>query len=158
MTKCRICDARVPADAKLCPSCGAPVSSSGPTVSAEVEQELLQLLDAGKDSEAVARYREATGAPLSDARQAVEQLGKASAAPTDLDAGLQKELLDLIGAGQKIQAIKVYRETVSCGLAEAKDVVEALAAKHGVTSQGGGCATVLAVLLTVVASAIFLTA
>ena len=102
-----------------------------------------------------------TGPPvqeMSDARQAIEQLRKGSAAPTNLDAQLQEELLGLLGAGQKLKAIKLYREQPNCGLAEAKEAVEALTAKHGAASQGGGCATVLAVLLTVVASVLFLTA
>ena len=40
---------------------------------------------------------------------------------------------------KKIQAIKLYRERTGIGLKEAKDFVEALAAKHGV-APGGGCA------------------
>jgi hypothetical protein len=36
------------------------------------------------------------------------------------------DILDLIRQGQKIQAIKLYRERTNCGLKEAKDAVEAL--------------------------------
>ncbi|MDO9015846.1 MAG: ribosomal protein L7/L12 [Deltaproteobacteria bacterium] len=40
--------------------------------------------------------------------------------------GENPELVRLIRAGQKIEAIKVYRESTRCGLKEAKDAVDAL--------------------------------
>ena len=40
--------------------------------------------------------------------------------------GENPELVRLIRAGQKIEAIKVYREATRCGLKEAKDAVDAL--------------------------------
>ena len=40
--------------------------------------------------------------------------------------GANPELVRLIRAGQKIEAIKVYRDATRCGLKEAKDAVEAL--------------------------------
>lgn len=67
-------------------------------------------------------------------------------APGSLDA----EILGLMQGGKKIQAIKLYRERAGVGLKEAKDFVEALAAKHGISSpSGGGCAGVLLAVLTV---------
>lgn len=45
--------------------------------------------------------------------------------PTDGD-NLSTELRDLLAAGQKIEAIKRYREATGVGLAEAKEAVEAL--------------------------------
>lgn len=41
---------------------------------------------------------------------------------------LEEEIRQLLSSGNKIQAIKVYREKTGAGLAEAKDAVEALAA------------------------------
>lgn len=41
-------------------------------------------------------------------------------------SGANPELVRLIRAGQKIEAIKVYREATRCGLKEAKEAVEAL--------------------------------
>ncbi len=38
----------------------------------------------------------------------------------------EQELHELLASGNKIQAIKLYREETGCGLAEAKDAVEAL--------------------------------
>jgi hypothetical protein len=60
------------------------------------------------------------------------------------------QLLDLLKRGQKIEAIKQYRERSGAGLKEAKDAVEALAAQHGLATpqiQGPGCLLVFAVLL-----------
>ena len=42
------------------------------------------------------------------------------------DANLESQLQDLLAAGRKIEAIKLYREHTGAGLAEAKDAVEAL--------------------------------
>ncbi|PZS28112.1 MAG: 50S ribosomal protein L12 [Pseudonocardiales bacterium] len=39
---------------------------------------------------------------------------------------LSAEILDLLGRGRKIEAIKVYRERTGVGLKEAKDAVERL--------------------------------
>jgi hypothetical protein len=39
-------------------------------------------------------------------------------------ANLPREIVDAVQAGQKIQAIKLYRETTRVGLKEAKDFIE----------------------------------
>lgn len=44
----------------------------------------------------------------------------------DLHAAALREIEPLVKAGQKIEAIKVYRELTGVGLAEAKDAVEKL--------------------------------
>jgi ribosomal protein L7/L12 len=40
----------------------------------------------------------------------------------------EEEIRQLLASGNKIEAVKRYREETGCGLAEAKDAVEALAA------------------------------
>ncbi len=50
----------------------------------------------------------------------LEQLG------VDPNDGVNREVADLIRAGQKIAAIKKYREQTGVGLKEAKDYVEGL--------------------------------
>jgi hypothetical protein len=40
--------------------------------------------------------------------------------------GIDKRLVELVRGGQKIDAIKLYREQTGCGLKEAKDYVEGL--------------------------------
>jgi len=47
----------------------------------------------------------------------------------------EKELRELLTSGNKIEAIKLYREETGCGLAEAKDAVEALAAGSQVSDR-----------------------
>ena len=48
---------------------------------------------------------------------------------------LEEQLRMLLAEGQKIEAIKVYRERTGAGLAEAKDAVEALEAGQRLPSQ-----------------------
>lgn len=72
---------------------------------------------------------------------------KASSSPDPLES----QLLPLLRAGRKIEAIKLCRQEMGCGLKEAKDYVELLAAKHGIAAKGAGCssAAVLLFLTTV---------
>jgi hypothetical protein len=65
---------------------------------------------------------------------------------------LEGQVLSLMKAGQKIAAIKLHRQETGSGLKEAKDAVEALAAKYGINPKGAGCAGM--VLLMVVVSTI----
>jgi Ribosomal protein L7/L12 C-terminal domain len=44
----------------------------------------------------------------------------------DPNQGVDEKIMELVKAGQKIQAIKLYREKTGVGLKEAKDYVEGL--------------------------------
>ena len=44
----------------------------------------------------------------------------------DLDQDVSPQVMELVKAGQKIQAIKLYREQTGAGLKEAKEYVEGL--------------------------------
>jgi len=59
------------------------------------------------------------------------------------------EVLKLLRSGQKISAIKAYREQTGVGLKEAKDAVEAMGAEHKISSAPSGCSGVvlLAILI-----------
>lgn len=70
--------------------------------------------------------------------------GLADGSPTTDD--FEFRLLQLLREGQKIAAIKLYREETGVGLKEAKDAVEALATRHGVTAPRAGCFGVLLLL------------
>lgn len=102
--------------------------------------EVRRLLAAGKKMHAIKLYRERTGVGLKAAKDAVEGLERGGvaflsspeqAAPgwqpfaASSDEQLRAEVQHLLAAGQKIHAIKLYRERTGAGLKEAKDVVEA---------------------------------
>jgi len=59
----------------------------------------------------------------------------------------EQEILGLLREGRKISAIKLFREKEGVGLKEAKDAVEALAARHGIAQRAGCTTVVLAALL-----------
>ena len=113
MPKCRICDNQIPPGVDLCPACGAPVPATTKAISAEFEQELLDLLNKGQEPDAVARYREVTGISLGEARTAIQQLRQRSAVADQLGPQLQQELMGLLHSGQKIKAIKIYKEQMN---------------------------------------------
>jgi ribosomal protein L7/L12 len=60
---------------------------------------------------------------------------------------LDQQILELMKGQKKIEAIKLYRGKTGKGLKEAKDAVEALAAKYGIESKGAGCAGVVLLLI-----------
>jgi ribosomal protein L7/L12 len=109
-------------------------------------EQIRVLLGQGRKIEAIKVFREATGAGLAEAKEAVEALEKGQdplsrVKPGD---GLESEVLALLEQGKKIEAIKVYRNRSGAGLKDAKDAVEALAKRHNIASPG--CAGMLALL------------
>ncbi len=113
-----------------------------PTDDTNFEDELRGLMAAGRKIEAIKRYRAATGAGLADAKNAVEALetGQTLPARESVDSTFEDEILSLLKQGQKIGAIKLYREKTGVGLKEAKDFIEALAAdQHIANPSGSGC-------------------
>lgn len=103
--------------------------------------EIANLLRAGRKIDAIKVYRAVTGASLRDAKAAVEHLElygtlagatsqfevvpqPASVVEMDPQSVLLAEIAQLISRGQKIQAIKVYRQHTGTGLADAKNAVD----------------------------------
>lgn len=80
-------------------------------------------------------------APFSAAQESPEEIASPSADPLD------SHVLQLMRAGRKIDAIKLYREQRRVGLKEAKDAVEALAREHGVPQSRVGCTGMLLMLV-----------
>ena len=82
-----------------------------------------------------AKYCSECGAEISGER---DELSIADSQPSQseiLDAiedPLERQVLSLLVAGSKIQAIKIYREATGVGLKEAKESVEAMAERSGV--------------------------
>jgi large subunit ribosomal protein L7/L12 len=174
MAKCPFCDHPNPSNATQCAECRAPLRTitsreptSTPLIPApepdSLEAELLELIRGQKRLLAVKLYRERTGVGIAEAKGFIEELrARHGIACGDLDSelsdaiaasephGVEAEILELMRGRKKIEAIKLYRQRSGVGLKEAKDFVEALAAKHGVVAASrGGCAAI--VLLMVLA-------
>jgi ribosomal protein L7/L12 len=126
----------------------------------DLEQQIQSLLDQGQKIKAVKLYKHRTGASLRKSREAVESIGcgKSQTVPSELGSDMEAELLRLLEAGRKIEATRIYKERMGVQLIEAKQAVEALAARHGIVAKGCGCAGVLAamVVVVVVLAAVFL--
>jgi ribosomal protein L7/L12 len=117
--------------------------------------DLLALAREGRTIEAIKRYREQTGAGLKEAKDAIERLvasgslpaNEAETVPSHLGEVFEGRLLELLRAGRKIEAIKEYRQRTGAGLKDAKESVEALAARHGIVSKSAGCAGMILLLV-----------
>jgi len=103
----------------------------------DLNAELRDLLVAGRKIQAIKRYREATGANLIEAKTAVEALERSEVLPgeqpLDPAAGqkVEKQIVGLLGQGNRKEAILAYRRWSKGGLFEARQAVDAIAAKHG---------------------------
>lgn len=100
-----------------------------------------ETMRAGNKIEAVKLYREYTGAGLADAKEAVEMIEEglsleavhsrfspASSTSSPIPATLQPEranwIKEALFKGNKIEAIKLYRDGTNLGLKESKEAVE----------------------------------
>ncbi len=150
MKLCSACGQLISETARVCEHCGVPVTKSAPD-NVELADRIRRLVAEGQKIEAIKLLREATGAGLAEAKVGVEAIERGdTSAVIGMDHGavesndeLEQRLLRLVREGQKIQAIKLYRERTSCGLKEAKEFVESLAAQRGIVTPRGGCLGVL---------------
>ena len=115
------------------------------------ENEIRQLLASGNKIAAIKRYREQTGVGLAEAKAAVESLdaGDSFAERVQPD-DLNDQIVGLLGRGEKIEAVKLYRNQTGCGLKEAKEAVERIGEQNGIRSSGTGCLGVVLVGIVVV--------
>ncbi len=118
MPKCRICDHNNPAGIDRCQNCGTWIEQAVPAALA------------GRGQKNAQESAPASEEPLPDLNS------------------LEGQVLVLMQGQQKIRAIKLYREQTGVGLKQAKDAVEALAAKHGI-SQPAGCAGMVLFMVVV---------
>ena len=172
MPECPRCQQVVAAGAERCEHCGAWITQAsgdaGPKTAAgakdgadhargSLAERIRLLLGQGEKIAAIKLFREETGFGLAEAKDAVERLaGGAPLAASDQGqqpsfsdvSDAERPFVELLARGQKIGAIKLYREQRGVGLKEAKDAVEALAARHGLNVvQRGGCAGALVVMI-----------
>lgn len=121
----------------------APISATPQTVGQRPEfAEIERLVRAGNKIEAIKLFRQLTGAGLKEAKDVIDKLAEGDtgtaanyAATADRfeitsdnadRAGQIEKIGQLLKTGNKIEAIKVYRQTFGVGLKEAKDAVEKL--------------------------------
>lgn len=111
------------------------------------QQQVAERLQAGRKIEAIKLYRDATGASLLDAKNFVEELERTLATgqlpasrPVDSQSAADNQpVLDLLRRGERVQAIKLYREREGVGLAEGLAAVNQLAAEAGIETPKSGC-------------------
>jgi len=162
MPRCPFCERSVVAGTLTCPGCGAALptddtviphsgslgtAAAVPSSSGSHDAELLSLLCQGEKIAAIKRYRQQTGVGLAEAKSAVEALESsgrlpvaAGSAPAPVgETDFETSLLRLLEQGQKIEAIRQYRAQTHAGLKEAKEAVEALAARNGIVAKSAGC-------------------
>lgn len=93
---------------------------------------LVDLVREGRKIEAIKLVREVTGCGLKEGKDAVEKLEREltpGQPPVPRGKEADDEIRRLLREDRKIEAIKVYREATGCGLKEAKDAVERIAAE-----------------------------
>lgn len=112
-------------------------------------------LFAGNKIQAIKLYREQTGLGLKEAKDAVEKLETELhlSSPSTPSSDQSHRVRDALFEGNKIQAIKHYREQTRVGLKEAKDAVEKLEGELRASSpnrftkpQNTGCFAVIVAL------------
>ncbi|HEY8378471.1 MAG TPA: ribosomal protein L7/L12 [Nannocystis sp.] len=93
------------------------------------DADIRDLVRRGQTIEAIRRHRARHGGTLLAARAAIETIRwELTQSTGPALSALEAELEQLIRSGQKILAIKRYREATGLGLKESKDAVDARAA------------------------------
>jgi ribosomal protein L7/L12 len=160
MPTCDFCNEPISFGSTKCPKCGADffpadIARAADLASPATEGDVVSMLQQGRKIDAIRLYREQTGAGLREAKDAVEALergenlpaGARAAGSAGVRADLKADVWALLQDGQKIQAIKFYRERTGCGLKQAKDAVEAVGREHGVVPKAGCLGVILLCLL-----------
>ena len=107
-----------------------PLPDAGPSQSpaAPDVRQIAQLVMEGKKIEAIKAYMELSGVGLEEAKNAVERyeplMERLRVPNVDEDLSDWSEIDALLEAGDKIGAIKLYREKTGCDLKEAKDAID----------------------------------
>lgn len=115
-------------------------STEIPPGSGSLELQVRDLLDQGRKIEAVKAYRDATGVGLKEAKETVEALERGTHLPGSAPEIVSQPatVMDLLRAGNKIDAIRVYKQTVGCSLKEAKEAVDAMERSLGLDKNQPG--------------------
>jgi ribosomal protein L7/L12 len=111
--------------------------ASDPVQTYEKDDAIEHMLIAGQKINAIKYYRQRTGVGLKEAKDAIDRMAlemkigqSQNSDPIEHQGQVDPDQLQgLIRAGQKIKAIKYYRQATGVGLKEAKDAVEWLEAQ-----------------------------
>lgn len=146
MLSCLFCEQKNAVTNQQCQTCGAPlpIDESTGLEASVFRTQLLQLITQGEKLQAISAYRRQFSCSLEDAKEAVDVLDRdqqfATARPI---ADVEREVGKLLERGEKLQAIKVYREQTGVGLKEAKEEVDAIETRLGLEPEDapkpGGC-------------------
>ncbi len=118
------------------------------------EDEIRELLASGNKIAAIKRYREETGVGLAEAKAAVESLeagGSFTERVQPEDSDLTQQIVTLLGRGEKIEAVKLFRDRFRVDLRGAKEAVERIGEQNGIpASSGSGCLGVILLGIAVI--------
>jgi ribosomal protein L7/L12 len=108
---------------------------SSPAVSELVsDDEIRDLIREGSYVHAIKRVRETTGRGLKEAKEYVDEISRAMRSlSTAQEPVSDQEILSLVQRGSYVQAIKRVREATRWGLREAKDYVDEVAGREGLS-------------------------
>ncbi|NUQ84081.1 MAG: hypothetical protein HUU11_05140 [Anaerolineales bacterium] len=105
-----------------------------PSLRPDQVQQIHEFIHREQLIHAIKLYREATGASLAEAKQAIEEMARnESAKPPDGTRDhdnpiLEARIKSLLAKRRKVEAVKVYREEYRVGLKAAKDAVDRIEA------------------------------
>lgn len=97
----------------------------------ETQQQVRLLLLQNKKVKAVALVKQATKCSLREAKDYVDQLDQLDPPKTAFAGNIDDQLRILLSQGNKIQAIKIYRDHSGANLADSKRYVESLENNDG---------------------------
>ncbi len=157
MSNCIFCDQDNPPGLTQCRLCNAPLPDSETAVLPDdaFYNHLKRLLTEHQRIQAVAAYRRRMGVDLTAAVEAIDALEQDQQFNVNSsDADLEWEIIGYLERSEKIAAIKLYRDRTSLGLKEAKDAVEAIERRMGLsqTPERTGCFGVIFLLCSLLTS------
>lgn len=151
MSNCIFCDQDSPVGASRCRHCNAPLPESETATLPDdaFYERLKRLLAENQRVQAIAAYRRHRGVDLTAATEAIDAFEhdqQFNVNPSDPD--LEWAIIGFLERGEKIAAVKHYRDKTNVGLKAAKDAVEAIERRLGLTtiSTSNGCLSVVFLL------------
>ncbi len=115
-------------------------------------EEVMQYLRDGQKLQAVKAYKEETGCDLKDAKDIIDaiDLNEKSVPAAEKLEDFDEEIINLVKSGNKLQAVKLYKEKNLVNLKDAKDAIDELYYKLNGTHDKGrsGCLGIMLLLFS----------